>query len=64
VALVCLCNGVNERKVARAVERGADTIEAVGRACGAGTTCHGCHATIEELIEARLAVAPIRLAVS
>lgn len=51
MAYVCLCNSVSERKVRRAIDHGASTIDAVGRACGAGTTCHGCHDTIDDLID-------------
>jgi bacterioferritin-associated ferredoxin len=54
--MVCLCHGVSERKVARAIDRGACTIQDVGEACAAGTQCHGCHSTIEELLAERSAV--------
>ncbi len=50
MAMVCLCHGVNERRVRKEIERGATTIEAVGQACGAGTCCHSCHPTIAALI--------------
>jgi bacterioferritin-associated ferredoxin len=53
MAMVCLCRGVSERKVERAIDRGADTIEAVGELCGAGTVCHGCHDTIDALVAVR-----------
>jgi bacterioferritin-associated ferredoxin len=58
MAYVCLCNGVSERKVRRAIDRGADSINAVGAACGAGTTCHGCHDTIDDLIDERCVTMP------
>ena len=51
--MVCLCHGVSERKVAKAIERGAETIEEVGAACGAGTCCMGCHPTIETMLTVR-----------
>ncbi|MAT04716.1 MAG: hypothetical protein CL424_06705 [Acidimicrobiaceae bacterium] len=51
MAYVCLCNSVSERKVRKAIERGASSICEVGMACGAGTTCHGCHDTIDDLID-------------
>ena len=53
MALVCLCHGVNERRIVREIERGACTIAEVGTACGAGTCCMGCHSTIDELIDER-----------
>ncbi len=61
MAMVCLCHGVSERKVHRAIDRGACTIDEVGMLCGAGTCCYGCHPTIEELIAER---APIGTRVS
>jgi bacterioferritin-associated ferredoxin len=53
MAYVCLCNSVSERKVRKAIAHGAETVDEVGRTCGAGTTCFGCHDTIEELIDER-----------
>ena len=52
MAMVCLCHGVSERSVRRAIEHGADTVEAVGEHCSAGTCCHSCHPTIEAMLEA------------
>jgi bacterioferritin-associated ferredoxin len=54
MAYVCLCNSVSERKVRRAIDHGASTIDEVGAACGAGTTCHGCHDTIDDMLDERL----------
>lgn len=51
MAFVCLCNRVSERKVRRAIDHGADTVERVGETCGAGTTCFGCHETVEQLLD-------------
>ncbi|HSJ91870.1 MAG TPA: (2Fe-2S)-binding protein [Ilumatobacter sp.] len=51
MALVCLCNGVSERKVVRAIDHGASTIEEIGRHCRAGITCHGCHDTLQALLD-------------
>jgi bacterioferritin-associated ferredoxin len=48
---VCLCEGVTDRTIRKAVRRGANTLEAVGAACGAGTGCGGCWDTLDELIE-------------
>lgn len=56
MALVCLCHGVNERRIVREIERGACTIAEVGEACGAGTCCLSCHSTIDELLEQRSVV--------
>lgn len=66
MALVCLCNGVSERKVRKAIAHGATTIEAIGAACRAGTTCGGCRPTLQDLLDehvADTAVMPPRPAV-
>lgn len=64
MALVCLCNGVSERKVLKAIAHGADSIEDIGRACRAGTTCHGCHDTLEDLLDERQVMVPRRAAIA
>lgn len=64
MALVCLCNGVSERKVVKAIAHGADSIEEIGRACRAGTTCHGCHDTLDHLLEERRVMVPRRAAIA
>ena len=51
MAYVCLCNRVSERKVRRAIDSGAQCVETVAMTCGAGTTCFGCHPTIEDLLD-------------
>jgi bacterioferritin-associated ferredoxin len=50
--LVCHCNGVSDRTVRRVVREGALTVAEVGHACGAGTCCRGCSATIGRIIRA------------
>lgn len=68
MALVCRCNGVSERKIRKAIAHGATTIEAIGTASRAGTTCHGCHGRLQELLDEHAAdvpvVAPRRAAVA
>jgi NAD(P)H-nitrite reductase large subunit len=73
MALVCLCTGTSERKVVKAIDHGARTVDEVGAACRAGTRCGGCRPTIEHLVAQRtdplvvvapVAVTPVRLAVS
>ena len=53
----CICERVRERDVRAAIRRGADTEEAVGDACGAGTGCGACLDRICELIEEEAATA-------
>jgi bacterioferritin-associated ferredoxin len=58
--IVCQCRRVTDRQVKTAVERGADDLESLGRACGAGTDCRGCHATLEMLLDdGRRAALPV-----
>lgn len=56
MAMVCLCRGVSERKVTRAIDHGATTIDEVADACGAGSMCFGCHPTIDDLLATRVTV--------
>jgi bacterioferritin-associated ferredoxin len=56
MAMVCLCHGVSERKVERAIAHGATTVDDVGYACRAGTTCGTCRETIHDMIVTRVAV--------
>jgi bacterioferritin-associated ferredoxin len=63
VALVCLCEGVSERKVRRAIEQGAGTLAEIGERCGAGTSCLSCHPTLEDALhECRVSLPGRRLA--
>jgi bacterioferritin-associated ferredoxin len=49
--IVCLCRGVSERTVRLTVLVGAESIQAVGDACGAGTGCGACHEEIARLVD-------------
>jgi bacterioferritin-associated ferredoxin len=42
---------VSDRVVEAAVEAGDRTIEELGRSCGAGTDCGGCHELLADLLE-------------
>jgi bacterioferritin-associated ferredoxin len=50
---VCVCRAVTDREVEGAIEGGADTLEKVVAACGAGGGCGACHNAIEDMIESR-----------
>jgi bacterioferritin-associated ferredoxin len=62
MALVCLCHGVNERRVRREIDRGATTIAEIAERCQAGSCCQSCHPTLDELLAdcPRVAVATTR----
>ena len=54
---VCLCAGVTNQIVAKAVASGASTSKQVADACGAGSECGRCRRTVRAIIEARQASA-------
>ena len=47
---VCLCRGVSDRKVRKAISRGATTVDEIARTCGAGSGCGGCHPELQALL--------------
>jgi len=47
---VCLCRAVSDTKITDAIRNGADTVDAVGRVCEAGTQCGKCRTSIEFMI--------------
>lgn len=47
---VCSCRAVKERTVRAAIASGAASRDEVGRRCGAGVVCGGCHELIDELL--------------
>jgi bacterioferritin-associated ferredoxin len=49
---VCHCRAVNDRTILAAAADGACTVEDLRRACGAGADCGGCHAMLEDLLDA------------
>jgi bacterioferritin-associated ferredoxin len=63
--MVCLCEGVSERKVRKAIDRGASSVDLVTAACRAGGRCGGCHPTIEAMLaDASACSTPVRLSVA
>ncbi len=49
--LVCHCLHVAESEVLLAIRGGADSVEAVGQYCEAGTGCKSCHEPIRALLQ-------------
>lgn len=47
----CKCKDVSIEEVVKAVKDGADTVEKVGEATGAGSACGRCKGLIENIIE-------------
>ncbi len=52
--IVCSCFGTSERDVDATIRQGADSVDAIGERCGAGTGCGACR---DELAE-RLGTGP------
>ncbi|MDE0804493.1 MAG: (2Fe-2S)-binding protein [Acidimicrobiales bacterium] len=48
--IVCHCVVVRDHEIRTEVRLGADTVEAVGARCGAGTVCGGCREAVAETI--------------
>lgn len=48
--LTCLCRPIRERDLRLLVRAGAHSVEAVGRACGAGTCCGTCKPEIARIV--------------
>lgn len=49
--IVCICRGVRCSEIRAAVRAGAETVEAVGEACEAGTDCGSCQFVVQDLID-------------
>ena len=49
-AMVCVCHGIGAKQIFAAVEGGADTVAAIGKACAAGTNCGSCRQAIARLL--------------
>jgi bacterioferritin-associated ferredoxin len=48
--IVCLCEGISDKKLRECIRSGATSIDAVSRACGAGTGCGTCVETVAEIL--------------
>ena len=58
--IVCVCFQVGAARIAAAAAAGHDTIDAVGKALGAGTNCGSCIPELRRLIAAKPACEPTR----
>jgi assimilatory nitrate reductase catalytic subunit len=48
--VVCHCRRVTDREIASLVREGVAGVDAVGRYCGAATSCGGCRPEVERLV--------------
>jgi bacterioferritin-associated ferredoxin len=49
---ICLCHAATTKDVDAAIADGAETIDEIGDACGAGTGCGACHEEIQDRLDA------------
>ena len=57
---VCLCEAVTSGEIVEAIDAGAKTVKAVGRATRAGTSCGKCAPTVRILIREHGGTSPGR----
>jgi nitrite reductase (NADH) large subunit len=48
--VICNCHKVTDKVLVECIENGAETVEALGAACKAGTGCGSCKADLQQLI--------------
>ena len=51
--IVCICHGINERQIEKALDNGATTIESLSAELGIGTCCGCCRETCTQMISDR-----------
>lgn len=47
---ICHCMAVSDRTIRAAVRDGAESLDAVARACGAGSMCGGCRPAVADVM--------------
>lgn len=52
---VCICNGIKEKQIKSAVQRGADTVGRVFKAHGCKAQCAQCICAMRDTIEEEIA---------
>jgi assimilatory nitrate reductase catalytic subunit len=56
-AIVCSCFQVGLQTICSVIRAGADSVESIGRACAAGTSCGSCRSELRSLLEREAAPA-------
>jgi bacterioferritin-associated ferredoxin len=51
MAILCHCEGVNDRDIDAAVAAGARCVGSIAEACGAGRGCGTCHVWLHQILE-------------
>jgi bacterioferritin-associated ferredoxin len=49
--IVCICHGVDSTQIRTLIAEGADSVAAIGNACGAGTGCGACRGQIQDFVD-------------
>lgn len=49
--IVCLCEGISDKKVRQCIHAGACTLRQIKEACGAGSGCGLCRPFLRQMIE-------------
>ncbi len=49
--IVCLCHGINEKKLKQMIADGSETLKALQKNCKAGSDCGQCIYELKSLIE-------------
>ncbi len=53
---VCVCNGITEKQVKKAIRNGAESVQDLAESLGLATGCGSCSSFANELIERNLIV--------
>ena len=53
--IVCICKGVNDRKLREEIRNGNRTLREIRSCCGAGTDCGACTRQIRDLLATEVA---------
>jgi len=48
--IICICEGVNDKTIAREITRGACSVRSIQRRCGAGTGCGQCVVDLQQML--------------
>lgn len=62
--IVCHCRVVSDRQVKAAIDHGAEHVDDITHACGAGSDCGGCHQRLANLLRQARAEQPVLLRVA
>lgn len=48
--IICICEGVSDRTIRTEIDRGASSVAALRRRCGAGSGCGQCVCDLKQMI--------------